>query len=42
VKSPLAAEIEGIVSSDEAWLSFAVIKTPEGKEAIAKASRCRF
>ncbi|MDU1107591.1 MAG: type II secretion system protein GspC, partial [Enterobacter sp.] len=27
VKKPLSAEIEGILSSDEAWLSFAVIKT---------------
>lgn len=27
-KAPLAAEIEGIVRSDDAWLSFAVIKTP--------------
>ncbi|MDM8771221.1 type II secretion system protein GspC [Enterobacter kobei] len=29
-KAPLAAEIEGIVRSDDAWLSFAVIKTPGG------------
>lgn len=33
VKTPLAAEIEGIVSSDDAWLSFAVIKTPEGQRS---------
>lgn len=33
VKAPLAAEIEGIVSSDEAWLSFAVIKTPGGQKS---------
>lgn len=32
-KAPLAAEIEGIVSSDEAWLSFAVIKTPAGQKS---------
>lgn len=33
VKTPLAAEIEGIVSSDEAWLSFAVIKTQGGQKS---------
>lgn len=33
VKSPLSAEIEGIVSSDEQWLSFAVIKTPSGQKS---------
>jgi len=33
VKAPLAAEIEGIVSSDDAWLSFAVIKTPGGQKS---------
>jgi len=32
-KAPLAAEIEGIVSSDDAWLSFAVIKTPGGQKS---------
>ncbi|EOF9300424.1 type II secretion system protein GspC [Enterobacter bugandensis] len=32
-KAPLAAEIEGIVSSDDAWLSFAVIKTPAGQRS---------
>ena len=33
LKAPLAAEIEGIVSSDDAWLSFAVIKTPGGQKS---------
>ena len=33
VKAPLAAEIEGIVRSDDAWLSFAVIKTPGGQKS---------
>jgi general secretion pathway protein C len=33
VKKPLSAEIEGILSSDEAWLSFAVIKTPAGQKS---------
>jgi len=33
VKAPLVAEIEGIVSSDDAWLSFAVIKTPGGQKS---------
>lgn len=32
-KTPLAAEIEGIVRSDDAWLSFAVIKTPGGQRS---------
>lgn len=32
-KTPLSAEIEGIVSSDEKWLSFAVIKTPAGQKS---------
>lgn len=32
-KAPLAAEIEGIVRSDDAWLSFAVIKTPGGEKS---------
>lgn len=32
-KAPLSAEIEGIVSSDESWLSFAVIKTPSGQKS---------
>lgn len=33
VKAPLAAEIEGIVRSDDSWLSFAVIKTPGGQRS---------
>lgn len=33
VKAPLAAEIEGIIRSDESWLSFAVIKTPAGQKS---------
>lgn len=33
VKTPLAAEIEGIVSSDDPWLSFAVIKTSGGQKS---------
>lgn len=33
VKAPLVAEIEGIVSSDEAWLSFAVIRTQGGQKS---------
>lgn len=33
LKKPLNAEIEGIVSSDEAWMSFAVIKTPGGQKS---------
>lgn len=33
VKAPLSAEIEGIVRSDDAWLSFAVIKTPGGQKS---------
>ena len=33
VNVPLAAEIEGIVRSDDAWLSFAVIKTPGGQKS---------
>ena len=33
VKAPLAAEIEGIVSSDDPWLSFAVIKTSGGQKS---------
>ncbi|CAM6653658.1 type II secretion system protein GspC [Enterobacter asburiae] len=33
VNAPLAAEIEGIVRSDDAWLSFAVIKTPGGQKS---------
>lgn len=32
-KTPLSAEIEGIVSSDDAWLSFAVIKTHGGQKS---------
>ena len=32
-KAPLAAEVEGIVRSDDAWLSFAVIKTPGGQKS---------
>lgn len=30
---PLAAEVDGIISSDEAWLSFAMIKTPAGVQS---------
>lgn len=41
-KAPLAAEIEGIVRSDDAWLSFAVIKTPEGREATGGRAVDRF
>ena len=33
VKTPLSAEVEGIISSDEAWMSFAVIKTPSGQQS---------
>ena len=33
VKMPLKAEVEGIISSDEAWLSFAMIKTPSGVQS---------
>ncbi|HDS3783598.1 TPA: type II secretion system protein GspC [Enterobacter ludwigii] len=33
LKAPLAAEIEGIVRSDDPWLSFAVIKTPAGQKS---------
>lgn len=33
VKTPLAAEVEGIIRSDDAWLSFAVIKTPGGQRS---------
>ncbi|MCK6785603.1 type II secretion system protein GspC [Enterobacter roggenkampii] len=33
VNAPLAAEIEGIVRSDDAWLSFAVIKTSGGQKS---------
>ncbi len=33
VKAPLSAEIEGIIRSDESWLSFAVIKTPAGQQS---------
>lgn len=32
-QAPLAAEIEGIVSSNEKWLSFAVIKTVSGQKS---------
>ncbi len=32
-KAPLSAEIEGIINSDESWLSFAVIKTPAGQQS---------
>lgn len=32
-QTPLTADIEGIVSSDEKWLSFAVIKTPAGQKS---------
>lgn len=30
---PIVAEVEGIISSDEAWMSFAVIKTPSGQQS---------
>ncbi len=33
VKTPLGAEVEGIINSDEAWMSFAVIKTPSGQQS---------
>lgn len=33
VSTPLVAEIEGIIRSDDAWLSFAVIKTPGGEKS---------
>lgn len=33
VIAPLGAEVEGIISSDEAWMSFAVIKTPSGQQS---------
>jgi len=33
LKAPLASEIEGIVRSDDPWLSFAVIKTPAGQKS---------
>ena len=39
LKAPLAAEIEGIVRSDDPWLSFAVIKRPRARRATAKGSR---
>ena len=29
----ISAEVDGIISSDEAWLSFAVIKTPVGQQS---------
>ncbi|WP_249226287.1 type II secretion system protein GspC [Entomohabitans teleogrylli] len=32
-KKPLVAEVEGIVSSDEPWLSFAMIKTSAGQQS---------
>lgn len=32
-KAPLSAEIEGIIRSDESWLSFAVIKTSAGQQS---------
>jgi general secretion pathway protein C len=33
VKAPLSAEIEGIVASDESWMSFAMIKTSAGQQS---------
>ncbi len=33
-KKSLSAEVDGIISSDEAWLSFAVIKTPGGQKSL--------
>lgn len=32
-QQPVVAEVEGIISSDEAWLSFAVIKTAAGQQS---------
>ena len=32
-KKSISAEVDGIISSDEAWLSFAVIKTPNGQQS---------
>ena len=39
VKKPLSAEIEGIVSSDDTWLSFAVIKTPGGQMSYREGEK---
>lgn len=33
VKTPLNAEVEGIINSDESWLSFAMVKTPSGVQS---------
>jgi len=33
VQAPINAEVEGIINSDEAWMSFAVIKTPSGQQS---------
>ena len=33
VKQPLNVEVEGIISSDESWLSFAMVKTPSGVQS---------
>ncbi|MEB6379142.1 type II secretion system protein GspC [Leclercia adecarboxylata] len=33
VQAPVNAEVEGIIRSDEAWMSFAVIKTPSGQQS---------
>lgn len=33
VQAPINAEVEGIIRSDEAWMSFAVIKTPSGQQS---------
>ncbi|WP_333850355.1 type II secretion system protein GspC [Leclercia sp.] len=32
-KKTITAEVDGIISSDEAWMSFAVIKTPAGQQS---------
>lgn len=39
VKTPLSAEIEGIVRSDDAWLSFAVIKTQSGQQSYREGEK---
>lgn len=33
-KKRISAEVDGIINSDEAWLSFAVIKTPVGQKSL--------
>lgn len=39
VKKPLSAEIEGIIRSDDAWLSFAVIKTQNGQMSYREGEK---